>query len=127
VHKLPVVQEALARVLSRFGIERVRTVQDIYLRRPALSPTYWLGTGWRRALAGRFRTTEHFYMPTSAGDVDWAAPLLDVVGRLGRCSLEVGVHPGREEPWRAGELASVLVFAEAARARGDALVPWSSI
>jgi predicted glycoside hydrolase/deacetylase ChbG (UPF0249 family) len=127
VHKLPAVQDALARALSPFGIRRVRTVQDVYLQRHILSPTFWLGARWRRALARRFTTTDHFYMPTGAGDTAWHDRLIAVASGLGEASLEIGVHPGIEEDWRASERASVLAFAEAARERGHVLVPWTDV
>ena len=113
VHKLPVVQDALARALTGFGIRRVRTVQDIYLRRPTMSPTYWVGARWGRMLTRRFATTAHFYMPTSAGDTDWHAPLLGVVGRLGSESLA-----GGRASWRPGGVAGVRARLDA-RVRGS--------
>jgi hypothetical protein len=127
VHKLPAVREALARVLPELGIRRVRTVQDVYLRRPLLSPTVWLGPRWGRALERRFTTTDHLYMPTTSGDRDWHDALVDVVARIGPRSLEIGVHPGGAEDWRAAERDSVIAFATAARERGYELVPWSGI
>jgi predicted glycoside hydrolase/deacetylase ChbG (UPF0249 family) len=127
VHKLPAVREALARVLPRFGIERVRAVQDVYLRRPLASPTVWLGHSWGRGLRRRFRTTAHLYMPTSAADTAWEAPLLAALARLDGGSLEVGVHPGSDEPWRSAERDSAIAFAELARGRRHELVPWSAI
>ena len=62
----------------RFGIERVRSVQDVYLTRPLVGATYWVGSLWRRPLRRAFRTTDHFYMPASTGDLagrtsSWAA------------------------------------------------------
>jgi predicted glycoside hydrolase/deacetylase ChbG (UPF0249 family) len=125
VHKLPSFREALARVLPGFGIERVRAVQDVYLRKPRTSPTYWLGGRWQKALARQFTTTDHMYMPTSAGDVAWEMDLgriaLDLDG-----SLEVGVHPGYEG-WRDEERTSVLDFAALARSNGHELVPWKAL
>ena len=76
LHKFAPFRRALAQVLPRFGIRCVRTAQNVYLRKPRKSPTYWLGRGWARTIARRFITTEHFYMPASAGDVDWAEPAL---------------------------------------------------
>ena len=105
----------------------MRTVQDIYLRRPTLSPTYWVGARWGRMLTRRFTTTAHFYMPTSAGDTDWHAPLLAVARGLGSESLEVGVHPGDQEEWRVSERDSTLAFAAAARERGHSLVSWADV
>ncbi len=125
VHKLPSFREALARVLPAFGIERVRAVQDVYLRKPRTSPTYWLGGRWQKALGRAFTTTDHMYMPTSAGDVAWEQPLAEIARELDG-TLEVGVHPGYGD-WRDGERTSVLAFAELARRDGHELVSWKAL
>src|SRR5262245_3747961 len=125
VHKLPSFREALTRVLPTFGIERVRAVQDVYLRKPRKSPTYWLGGRWQKALAREFNTTDHMYMPTSAGDVVWEQPLAEIAREL-EGTLEVGVHPGYGD-WRDGERTSVLAFAELARRDGHELVSWKAL
>lgn len=128
-HKFASFRAALREVLPRFGVRRVRTVQDLYLRPPLKSPTYWLGGYWRRALlwGSGYATTDHFYMPTSAGDGDWTEALLARVGALPGATLEVGVHPGTEEPWRDRERAAILRFAAAARARGHSLIGWREL
>jgi predicted glycoside hydrolase/deacetylase ChbG (UPF0249 family) len=125
VHKLPSFREALARVLPAFGIERVRAVQDVYLRKPRKSPTYWLGGRWQKALERAFTTTDHMYMPTSAGDLAWEQPLAEIARKLDG-TLEVGVHPGYAD-WRDGERTSVLAFAELARRDGHELVSWKAV
>jgi chitin disaccharide deacetylase len=126
VHKFGPFREALARVLPRFGITRVRNVQDLYLRKPLASPTYWLGGLWRRALMQTFATTDHFYMPTSAHDVAWPRPLLAAAARLDGV-LEIAVHPGRAEDWRRDEQRSLLDFSNRAREAGHELVPWTGL
>lgn len=125
VHKLPSFREALTRALPAFGIHRVRAVQDVYLRKPRRSPTYWLGGRWQRALGRSFTTTDHMYMPTSAGDVEWEQPLAEITRGL-EGTLEVGVHPGYGD-WRDGERTSVLAFAELARRDGHELVGWRDL
>jgi predicted glycoside hydrolase/deacetylase ChbG (UPF0249 family) len=125
VHKLPSFREALALVLPTFGIERVRAVQDVYLRKPRKSPTYWFGGRWQKGLARDFTTTDHMYMPTSAGDVGWEQPLAEIARKLDG-TLEVGVHPGYED-WRDGERISALAFAELARRDGHELVGWAAL
>lgn len=127
VHKLPAVREALRRVLPRVGIRRVRTVQDVYLRKPLASPTFWVGRSWGRPLAAAFETTQHLYLPSSAGDVDWDEPLLERCKRLPGMSLEVAVHPGTTEPWRDEERSSLLRFAAAARSAGHELISWRDL
>ena len=43
LHKFAPFVAALRRVLPEFGITRVRNAQDLYLRKPLKSPTYWFG------------------------------------------------------------------------------------
>jgi chitin disaccharide deacetylase len=126
LHKLGAVRKALARVLPRFGIVRVRNVQDIYLSRPLGSPTYWLGPLWRRRVMSVASTTTHFYMPTGLADANWDLRLLDRLATLSG-SLEVGVHPGTDEEWRAAERAAVVSFAAGARERGHRLATWREV
>ncbi len=125
VHKLPQFREALAKTLPRFEIERVRAVQDVYLRKPYRSATYWLGGRWQRWLSRAFTTTEHMYMPTSAGDIGWENALAEIARSLDG-TLEVGVHPGYGD-WRDGERTSVLAFAEVVRRDGHELVSWRDL
>ena len=127
VHKLAPFRAALRRALPRLGIERVRAVQDVWLQLPVLRATYWWGPRWRRALAEAFVTTDHFYMPSGAGDVDWDGPLLARIERLPGQTLEVGIHPGNDEQWRKSEQKSLLKFASRARDQGYELVGWTTI
>lgn len=126
MHKLPSFRKALARVLPRFGIRRVRAVQDVYLKRPLGSPTYWLGPSWQRRLARSFVTTDHLYMPTSTRDVDWERPLLAALRRLRGATLEIGVHPGFDG-WRDGERRALTAFAGMAGDAGLELVTWKDV
>jgi hypothetical protein len=124
LHKFPPFREALSRALPRLGITRVRNVQDTFLRRPRRNPTYWVGPSWRRALMRRFTTTDHFYMPTTAHDSDWA----QLAFRLPRTgTLEVGLHPGSEDPWRVEERRALAPFVDEVRRRGHELVGWDAI
>jgi predicted glycoside hydrolase/deacetylase ChbG (UPF0249 family) len=126
VHKVGLLQTALRRVLPRFGITRVRNVQDVYLSPPLTSATYWLGPLWRRGLTKRFATTDHFYMATVATrERPWDVPLLErmrsVVG-----TMEIGVHPGFEG-WRAIERLSAGRIAAGAAEEGHRLISWNDI
>lgn len=126
LHKLGPFRAALRRVLPRFGIERVRTVQDVYLSPPLLGATYWVGALWRRPLRRSFRTTDHFYMPASAGDLGWTDELLRRVGELPGATLEVGVHPG-PDGWRDDERRSAVQLSARAPELGHELVTWREI
>jgi predicted glycoside hydrolase/deacetylase ChbG (UPF0249 family) len=124
LHKFAVFRRALETVLPGFGIQRVRGVQDVYLSRPVTSPTYWLGRRWSRSIRRSFVTTDHFYMPASAGDSGWTSLLHSLpTGR----TLEIGVHPGHNEPWRAAEGAGASEFASAALAAGHELIGWGDV
>ena len=125
LHKYAPFREALARALPRLGIRRVRNVQDIYLRRPLVSPTVWLGERWRGGLMHRFATTDHFYMPTTAGDASWTALLR--MPELQGSTIEIGVHPGELEEWRGREARGVAEFAREADAGGHSLASWLDI
>jgi predicted glycoside hydrolase/deacetylase ChbG (UPF0249 family) len=124
LHKFAPFRKALRNLKSRLGIERIRGVQNVYLRKPIKSPTYWLGGWWGRKLRALFKTTDHFYMPTSAVDKGWPQTLLS---RVGGYSLEVGVHPGYSEPWRVAESATARQFAEVAKAAGHQLITWNDL
>lgn len=126
LHKLAPFRAALEKVLPRFGIARVRTVQDLYLSRPLLGATYWVGSLWRRPLRRAFRTTDHFYMPASTGDLGWADELLRRIADLPGSTLEVGVHPG-PDGWRDDERKSAARLAAGARELGHELVSWREI
>jgi hypothetical protein len=126
LHKFAPFQKALQRVLPRFGLNRVRNIQDIYLDRPYRSPTYWFGPLWRRALMRRFHTTDHFHMPypmSVRGD-DWWTRLLP---KLRGGTMEIGVHPGREEGWRDQERLGVRRFVELAHQAGHELIGWDRV
>lgn len=126
LHKFAPFRKALRNVLRRRGITCVRTVQDVYLRRPRSSLTYWAGPLWRRALTSEFRTTDHFYMPTTAHDDRWYR-VASLMGGLEGDFIEIGVHPGESDPWRQREQDSLPSFVDAALASGHELVNWRAV
>ena len=124
MHKLPPFQKALRDVLPRFGITRVRNVQNVYTIRPLKSPTYWLGALWRRSLVRSFTTTPHFFMDADGQDDRWPEQVLE---RVRDGVLEVGVHPGYAEDWRNQERLRLGRFTEAAARAGHTLIPWTAL
>jgi len=127
LHKFGPFRAALERVLPKFGIRRVRNVQDVFVGRPLKSFTYWFGPLWRRRLMARFATTSHFFMPLGAPDERWTEPVLATLTRSTDDTLEIGVHPGSAEPWRAEQRAAAEAFASEARRRGHQLVGWGEL
>jgi chitin disaccharide deacetylase len=125
LHKFAPFRRALATVLPRFGIRKVRAVQDVYLKRPYTSPTYWFGRYWGREIARNYKTTDHFFMPTSSGEhAGWAPRLLE---RLSGDCIEIGVHPGHDETWRKMEWNGIVEFAALAVASGHRLTTWNDL
>lgn len=125
LHRFRPFRAALARVLPGLGITRVRGAQDLYLTRHLRSPTYWLGRRWLRQISAAFDTTDHFYMPAKS-DPPWADDLLELLSRLPSGSIEIGVHPGRDEPWRDRDRVGTLDFARRLDGRA-ALVDWRAV
>src|SRR5438552_3867755 len=123
LHKFKPFVEAMKRVLPRFGIRRVRTAQDLYLRRPLKSPTYWLGGFWRRRIRRNFVTTDHLYMGNSPEDARRLGAG-DLIRLFNGETIEVGVHPGHAEAWRGEEVRAVRAFAARAVDAGHRLVTW---
>lgn len=127
LHKFGVFRSALKRVLPKFGIRRVRSVQDIYMRKCLMRPTFWLGRWWCRNIEREFTTTRHFFMPAGAsGGQDWAERLVASL-QPGEDTIEVGLHPGRDEQWRRQEFQAAAVLAARARAAGHRVITWNDL
>jgi predicted glycoside hydrolase/deacetylase ChbG (UPF0249 family) len=124
LHKFRPFVEALTNVLPKFGIKRVRTAQDTYIRKPLRSPTFWFGPFWRGRIMNRFITTDHLFMPTSIGDAramqDWMPAVTDE-------SMEVGGHPGFAEDWRNAERQALQSFASRAMTAGHHMITWNQL
>jgi predicted glycoside hydrolase/deacetylase ChbG (UPF0249 family) len=125
LHKFGSILRVLQRLLPDFGIRRVRTVQNVYLRKPLLSPTFWMGCWWKRRICANYVTTKHLFLPSSAGDRHWTEQLLSHCSRNG--SMEIGVHPGFDEPWRRDEAQETSCFVERARNAGHQLISWRDL
>jgi chitin disaccharide deacetylase len=124
LHKFRPFVNALVNVLPRFGIKRVRSVQDTYIRKPFKSPTFWVGSFWRRRIMNRFITTDHLFLPGKLSDAramhDWMPPVTDE-------SIEVGAHPGYLEDWPNAERQSLQSFASRAVKAGHHLITWNQL
>ena len=64
-------------------------------------------------------------MPASERSNYWPQALIAKIQSTG--TLEVGVHPGHIEPWRAKELQKIQDFSNLARANGHQLINWNAI
>jgi len=127
LHKFGPFRRALAGVLPKVGLSRVRSVQDVYLKKPLKSFTYWFGPAHKARIRACFDTTDAFYMPSSAWDLNWEKPLVECLNSLQVRTIEVGVHPGYAEGWRDAERVGILTFADLARRAGHKLIGWKDI
>lgn len=127
LHKFKPFVQALAETLPRYGLSRVRNVQNQYTVTPLKSPTYWMGPYWRQRIMSHFVTTPHFFMGANANDPQWIEKIL---ARPLNGVLEVGFHPGSPlhvEAWRNDEREACLAFALEARKRRFSLISWNDI
>lgn len=124
LHKFRPFVNALRSALPRFGISRLRSVQDVYVQRPLKSPTYWCGFAWRRRIKAAFSTTDHFAMPACDEPEGWCELILQ---RAGRGVLEVGVHPGYAEAWRNCQRVGIVAFHAAASRVGCRFITWDDV
>ena len=127
LHKFKPFVQALAATLPKYGLSRVRNVQNQYTVIPLTSPTYWMGPYWRRRIMKQFATTPHFFMGTNANDPQWIQKIL---ARRLNGILEVGFHPGSSlhlQAWRNDERLACLDFAAKAREQRVALISWNEL
>lgn len=124
MHKVGPFVDALRAVLPRFGIERVRRGQNLWLTKPYRSPSFWLGGSLHPNLRNWFRTTDRFFMPICKADAEGIEALL---GRLRAKSIEIGVHPGFAEDWRDLERRAIQDLAPKLKARKHELIGWGAL
>jgi len=124
VHKFASFVDALRVVLPRFGVGRVRRGQNVWIKRPLRSPTFWVGGAWHPPIRKYFRTTERLFMPICESDATRAE---EVLHRRWRGRLEVGLHPGSDEPWRLLEAEAATRIAAAAPGEGWTLSTWNDL
>ncbi len=124
LHKMRPFFNALKTVLPQFGITRVRGAQNIFTTAQWKSPTYWLGGYWHKRISRSFKTTDLLFM-SHASDLQWPDKLLRKLPN--KTSLEVCVHPGRNDAWRRREWDAATSFSKAAERAGHKLVGWQDL
>lgn len=127
IHKFNPFIQALVKILPKYGISRVRNVQNIYCNKRLLSPTGLIGPIWRRNIMNNFLTTNHFFMNTNFQNLNWVESILD---RKLCGTLEVGFHPGsisHQEKWREYESRACNYFFELAMQKHIKFVGWKDI
>ena len=127
LHKFKPFMEALKRVLPYYGISKVRNIQNVYINKPYLSPTYWFGQHMSKRLKKSFLTTPYFFMSTCENDIENITKVIDSYnGGL----LEIGFHPGsinHRDVWRYKERLACLKLSEFCNNAGIQLINWNDI
>jgi chitin disaccharide deacetylase len=101
-HKFPAVLNAMAPVLKRFGVARIRRAQTLYD-----NPTFYnrtLDAYCNRAIDKFGGAPDHFFN-TRTHIPDW---LQNIVERVPHGLTEIGIHPGSVEAWRNAETKPFL-------------------
>jgi predicted glycoside hydrolase/deacetylase ChbG (UPF0249 family) len=133
IHKFPFFQDAICEAIDYFSIRKVRKGQDVFLnllnsnglKRKLLQT---LNNRMDNGLVKKFISTNHLYMPTNSFDIDWSEKLLDKISMFDvQNTLEVGVHPGTDEKWRAQEYKDILLFSSILKGTSNELINWNNI
>jgi predicted glycoside hydrolase/deacetylase ChbG (UPF0249 family) len=124
LRELPVFAHALARVLPRHGVQRVRNVRNVRLQPQWRHPAHWFVARWLPVEKAPWRSTDWFYAPRATGDSEWPERLLR---HPWTGTLEVGVHPGRAEEWRSRERDDAARLRELLRDRCIPVVAWAAV
>lgn len=129
IHKFPAFQWALHKIRNQIPDGRVRRVQNLFIARQGRSfVRESLNTLFDRAICSTFKTSDYFYMPANSLDIHWSDNILQQIGMLqADQSLEIGVHPGHEEPWRQHEYQDILCFSEKLKNTEHTLINWADL
>ncbi|WNV03190.1 ChbG/HpnK family deacetylase [Candidatus Methylospira mobilis] len=101
LHKFPRVVRAIAPVMSKYGIKRIRLPQTLYFRRKMARS---LINRYCRSEFDGFETTDNLW----AVDEHRAGWFERLLAALPDGVTELAVHPGSIEPWRRIESAPLL-------------------
>jgi predicted glycoside hydrolase/deacetylase ChbG (UPF0249 family) len=105
LHKFPIFLEALKIVLPRHSINKVRRSQNLYFGNKLLRPTYLLGKFYENLLISNFETTDVLYLPVENDlRAGYCAVFDKIFPRDADHIMEIGIHPGSSDKWRANEL-----------------------
>lgn len=132
LHKFPAFLIALNNISKKTGIERIRRVQNIFLRTPHVGPTWLLNKVFDSYITRHFRTTDYFYMSANSMDTDWAESILHQLDNLPSDAIcEIGVHPakpGYVEAWRVAERQDIINFVEKLKEQGKhQIISWNDL
>lgn len=130
LHKFPSFLIALTELKKYYypGL-KVRGVQNIFVHPTTLSLSKVLNGTFRFYISHNFVSTDFFYMPANSFDVAWSNSLLKKLNysKYRNRTIEIGVHPGFQEVWRANELHDVEIFSSLVKQTSHKLINWNQI
>lgn len=128
LHKFPSFLLAVKKAAKIYGIERVRSVQNIFLKEESRGIVGVLNNIFRAYIRWNHKSTDYFYMAANNFDTNWSDSILDKLNELDDgMSIEVGVHPGSVEEWRINEFNDINDFAAKLKHTKHEIINWNDI
>ena len=133
IHKFPSFLLALPEIKKYSGLDKVRRVQNVFIKTPGASPTTILNKCFDWCIFHFCRTTDYFYMSANNLDTEWADAIIAQMDCFPQNTIiEIGVHPGladtENEHWRIAEYRDIKDFAEKIRKQGiHEIITWKEV
>lgn len=133
LHKFPSFLLALKEITRLTNIHKVRRVQNVFIKKPRISPTLILNRLFSKYINDNFISTDYFYMSANNMDTEWSDSILKIMDNLPQASvIEVGVHPGisdsETEGWRKAEYNDIKIFANKIKEQSKhQIITWTDI
>jgi chitin disaccharide deacetylase len=97
LHKLPLIAMAIKPIMNKYNIKRIRRPQNIFC---GISQSKNIVNNAYTIFIRSLYYTDYFYMLRDHDNIDW---FNDFFSNLKPGTTELGIHPGKIEPWRAVE------------------------
>ena len=128
LHKFPSFLFAVKKAAKACGIERVRGVQNIFIKEENRGITGILNSIFRSYIHRNHKSTDYFYMAANSFDTNWADSIIEQIAKFGDDqTIEVGVHPGSTEEWRINEFNDINEFATKLKNTKHQIINWNDI
>lgn len=128
LHKFPSFLLAVKKAAKICDIERVRGVQNIFVKDSNRGITGILNSMFSAYIRRNHKSTDYFYMAANSFDTNWADSIIEQIAKLGdEKTIEVGVHPGYTEDWRINEFNDINDFATKLKNTKHQIINWNDI
>ena len=128
LHKFPSFLLAVKKAAKICDIERVRGVQNIFIKEESRGITGILNNIFRSYIRRNHKSTDYFYMAANSFDTNWADCIIGQIAKFGdEKTIEVGVHPGSTEEWRINEFNDINEFSTKLKNTKHKIINWNDI